>query len=326
MNKKVLTSIFISVTLVWFLLYQIEFALIFETFKTVPLHLVVIGFVFYAISYLLRAFRFKVLLQKELKIGTLFNIVAVHTMWTNLLPFRSGELSYFYLLKKKGGAASYVSGVPSLVLARLFDLVAISLLFLISFIAVETFPRELKIIGFVLFCLLLALLVFLIFLVSQRERFLGRLKFYILKFKLDKIKAVEKLLGRSEEILEGFKMVRSSKTLCLTALFSLLIWLFVYFFNYSLIRAVGVEVSILQVFFISSFFVLAGLFPIHGWAGFGTTEGIWVLMIIWFGLTKEMAIVTGFQLHLMALVFVVLLGVLGAILMSEFVCKLRRMA
>ena len=133
MNKKAILSIIITVVLVWFLLSQVEVQEIVTSLKDVPPHLVLIGFFFYALSYLFRALRFRVLLQKAIGLGTLFNIVAVHTMWTNLLPFRTGELSYLYLLKKKGGVGSYLTGVPSLVLARVFDLVAISVLFIILF-------------------------------------------------------------------------------------------------------------------------------------------------------------------------------------------------
>lgn len=326
MNKKIIASIAVSIALVFFLLSQVEMGEIIGAFKNIPASLVMAGFVFYALSYLFRALRFKVLLHREIPLGTLFNIVAVHTMWTNILPFRSGELSYFYLLKKKGGAASYVSGVPSLVLARVFDLFAIGALFLVSFATAGELPREMKITGFILIGLLSILLLFLLFLISQRERFLRRLKSLALKLKLKRIKLVGKLLGTGEEILEGFNAVKSKRLMYLTALLSLFIWLFVYLFNLALIRAVGVEITVLHAFFISSFFVLAGLFPIHGFAGFGTTEGIWVITIIWFGVTKEDSIVTGFQLHAMALFFVILLGVAGSIAMSEFMRRPRRIA
>lgn len=322
MNKKALFSIIISIALVWYLLAQIEVGAIIKTLKDVPPGLVLLGFAFYALSYLFRALRFKVLLQKDISLGLLFNIVSVHTMWTNILPFRTGELSYLYLLKKKGGTGSYMTGVPSLILSRVFDIIAITALFLFSFIGVGTLPKELRIMGFVLIVFVLCLLAVVIFLIWKRERFLGRVKYYILRFRLDKIKLVEKLLGKGGEILEGFNTVKSARVIYLTALYSILIWIFIYLFNFALIRAVGVGINIWQAFFVSTFFVLLSLFPIHGWAGFGTTEGIWILTIIWFGLAKETAIVTGFQLHLLALCFVVLLGISGYLFMKDFSNKI----
>ena len=165
MNKKVLFPIIITAVLVWFLLSQVEVKTIVTTFKDVPLHLVLIGFFFYAFSYLFRAMRFKVLLHNEIGLKTLLNIVAVHTMLTNLLPFRSGELSYFYLLKKKGGIDSYMSGVPSLILARVFDLVAISFLFLVSFSGISTLPSELRVLGVILLSLVSCLILLFCFLI-----------------------------------------------------------------------------------------------------------------------------------------------------------------
>ena len=311
MNKKAILSIIITVVLVWFLLSQVEVQEIVTSLKDVPPHLVLIGFFFYALSYLFRALRFRVLLQKAIGLGTLFNIVAVHTMWTNLLPFRTGELSYLYLLKKKGGVGSYLTGVPSLVLARVFDLVAISVLFIISFVGVGTLPEEIRVSGVILLFLVFSLLSFALFLIWKREQFLGRVKYHILKMNLDKLGVVEKILGKSGEILDGFNEVKSWKSLSLVAVFSFAVWILIYLCNYAIILAVGIELNLLHIFFISTFFVLVSLFPVHGWAGFGTTEAVWVLTIVWFGIVKETAIVTGFQLHILGLLFTIILGITG---------------
>lgn len=311
MNKKVLSSIVISIILVWYLLAQIEVGAIIKTLKDVPPGLVLLGFAFYALSYLFRALRFKVLLQKDISLRLLFNIVSVHTMWTNLLPFRTGELSYLYLLKKKGGTESYMTGVPSLILSRVFDLVAILTLFVLSFIGVGTLPRELRAIGYVLIVFVLCLLAVIALLIRKKERFLGRVKYYILRFGIDRIKLVGKMLGKGNEILEGFNMARSRKVIVLTALYSQLTWVLIYLCNFALIKAVGVNLNMWQIFFISTFFVLFSLLPIQGWAGFGTTEAVWILTIVWFGLTKETAIVTGFQLHFIGLLFTMILGGIG---------------
>lgn len=322
MNKKALFSIIISIALVWYLLAQIEVGAIIKTLKDVPPGLVLLGFAFYALSYLFRALRFKVLLQKDISLGLLFNIVSVHTMWTNILPFRTGELSYLYLLKKKGGTGSYVTGVPSLILSRVFDIIAITTLFLLSLLGAGNLPKELKKMGFILLVFILFLLAIVAFMLWKRERFLGRIKYYILRFRLDKINFVNRMLGKGEEILEGFNMTRSRKVLLLAMVYSQLIWISLYVCNFALIRAVGVDMTIFQTFYILTFIVLFSLIPIQGWAGFGTTEGIWILTIIWFGFARETAIVTGFQLHILALCFVVLLGISGYLFMKDYSNKI----
>ncbi len=320
MNRKALYSIVLSLVLVGFLLSQVEIGHIFDSFRDIPPHLILAGFVLYAASYLLRAIRFRVLLQKDLSLGLLFNIVAVHTLWTNLLPFRSGELSYLYLLKKKVGARSYLSGMPSLILARVFDLAGLFSLYLFAFIGFSSFPEIFKKVSFILLALIFSLLLMVMVLVWKRERLLGKLKHYILKFNLQRVRLVEKMLGKGEEILEGFRVVKSKKALFLTAACSLAIWISVHLYTFAVIHAVGVDFTLWQVFFLSTLVILLSLFPIHGWAGFGTTEGIWVLIAIGFGLSKETAIVTGFQLHSIALFFVFFLGGIGYLLLSR--CKI----
>ncbi|MCS7232783.1 MAG: lysylphosphatidylglycerol synthase domain-containing protein [Synergistetes bacterium] len=90
------------------------------------------AFVLYIITYLLRAERWRVLLPQKIKGRELFNIVAVHTAFANILPAKLGELAFPALLKRKG-VGLIVSG-SLLLLARGMDaLCLLSLLILIIY-------------------------------------------------------------------------------------------------------------------------------------------------------------------------------------------------
>lgn len=313
MNKKALLSIIISIALVWYLLAQIEAGAIIKTLKDVPPGLVFLGFAFYALSYLFRALRFKVLLQKEISLATLFNIVSVHNMWTNLLPFRAGELSYLYLLKKRGGVESYVTGVPSLILSRVFDIMAISFLFLCSFIGIKSLSKELRVMGLVLISFVFCVLAIMMFLIWKKERFLAKIKQYILRLNLDKFIIVQGILGRGKEVIEGFEAAKGKHVTIVSFIFSVLIWVSINAVNFILIMAVGIEMTIWQVVFLSTFFILFSFLPVNGYAGFGTTEALWVLMVGNFGIPTETAISTGFATHILSLVIFVIIGTIGSV-------------
>lgn len=308
MNKKVLFSILISIVLVWYLIAQIEIGAIIKTLKDVPPGLVLLGFAFYALSYLFRALRFKVLLQKEISLVTLFNIVSVHNMWTNLLPFRAGELSYLYLLKKRGGVESYVTGVPSLILSRVFDLMAISFLFICSFIRVKNLPGELRTTGLVLIVLVTGALTLVFFLIWKKERFLAEVKTFILRFHLERFLLVQKILGRGKEVIEGFEAAKGRGIGIVSFILSILIWVSINAVNFFLIKAVGIDMTIWQIIFMSTFFILFSFLPINGYAGFGTSEAIWVLLVRNFGVTTEKAISSGFAAHVLSLFIFMVIG------------------
>lgn len=74
-----------TIALVVILLSQIKIADIIITLAGIdPLYLIA-GFVLYVCSYLFRALRFHILLNKEVGLRDLFNIVCVHNMVNNIL-------------------------------------------------------------------------------------------------------------------------------------------------------------------------------------------------------------------------------------------------
>jgi len=64
------------------------------TFAGIDALYLIAGFVLYACSYLFRALRFHILLNREVGMKNLFSIVCVHNMANNILPARTGELSF----------------------------------------------------------------------------------------------------------------------------------------------------------------------------------------------------------------------------------------
>jgi len=99
-NISKILAVVITIALVAILLSQIRIADVIATLAGIdPLYLIA-GFVLYVCSYFFRALRFHILLNGEVGLWDLFNIVCVHNMMNNILPARTGELSYIYLLKR----------------------------------------------------------------------------------------------------------------------------------------------------------------------------------------------------------------------------------
>lgn len=311
MKIKRIIPILITISLVLFLFSRIQFDLskIVETIGNISLPLVFVGFTFYLINYFLKTLRFKILLNEDIKISEMFKVVAIHNMLLNIFPFRAGEVSYPYLLKKIKNI-SLGKGVSSLGMARLFDIIIISVLFFIALLGIQSlYIATFKITTAVLVLLFLAALI-LITLRFYSQKLVNFIKYTIKKTTLDRFRPIQLIESKIEEIISGFNIIKSTRTIIFTLLLSVLIWLSLYSVNYMLIKAVGIELSIWEVLFVSTLFISVAMFPISV-AGLGTSEATWAVIMMSFGVASEKAISTGFTVHVLLLIYIILLGIYG---------------
>ena len=132
--KKYIVAITITGVPVFYLLNQIQVRSISEILFSIDTPYLIAGFVFYFIQYLGRAYRFTILIDSQsANTKKLFSIVAVHNLLNHILPFRTGEATYIVLIKKYLNV-EVSTGIATLILARVFDFVAIGLFFLSSVI------------------------------------------------------------------------------------------------------------------------------------------------------------------------------------------------
>lgn len=318
MNRKTIAKIaavVITIALVAILLSQIQIADIITTLAGInPLYLIA-GFVLYVCSYFFRALRFHILLNREVGLRDLFNIICVHNMVNNILPARTGELSYIYLLKKLHNKKAG-EGIATLFVARVFDFIAISLLFFISALMIQDLPAIImKAIWAIAFFMILVI-IFLITLLYFGESFLNLVRRFFKKFNLDKKNFAGYLLRKGEETAESFGKIKSKKVIFGSFLFSVLVWAFIYLFEYFILREMGITLTIWAVVVIGTFLLLMTILPIPSVCGFGTGEGAWTIAAMSFGISKEMSIISGFGLHILLIAYFLILGCYGLLVMK----------
>ncbi|MHC1566235.1 MAG: lysylphosphatidylglycerol synthase transmembrane domain-containing protein, partial [Candidatus Syntropharchaeia archaeon] len=124
-------AIVLTVVLVAILVSQIDIQSVSEVVSNIePLYLF-IGFFLYLCTYFFRALRFRTLISsKKPNLRDFFAIVSIHNLANSILPARTGELSYIYLMKKFHDVP-LGEGIATLIIARIFDGIAIlTILFL----------------------------------------------------------------------------------------------------------------------------------------------------------------------------------------------------
>ena len=314
MKKQTLTkliAVILTLALVAILLSHIEVVDVVDTLTSInPVYLLA-GFGLYLLSYFLRALRFHILLNREVGLKDLFNIICIHNMVNNLLPARTGELSYVYLLKKYHSKTAG-EGAATLITARLFDMITIVILFFLSTVFVPN-PFGIMIEAtWVIIFLIFVIILLLLIIIYKGRAFVILLRGMANHFGMDQIHFVDYIFRKMDETIESFCCMRPRQFIWITLL-SMGIWFSLYLINYVLVTAMGLNLAFEAVLFASTFALITTILPIQGVGGFGTMEGGWTIGFLAMGLTKEVAISSGFSVHIISIFYLLILGLMGLI-------------
>jgi len=313
-TKKLIASGIITLFLIGILLSQIEIGSVGATLRSVNPIFLLIGFILYVLIFILRAVRMNVILEGKVSVKNLMQILFVHNLFNNLIPARLGELSFIYFLKEKEKLPINY-GLSSLMVARIFDLLGIAFLFLLSFYLVSDLPI------FVTNCLILVgfligmIVLFIVLLLFYNERFLKFVERFASKTRLDRIKYARMALEKSEETLENFKIIKSGYVVVVSFVVSIMIWVLASMITHIFLMEMEIYLSIWKIMIASGILVITTILPIHSVGGFGTIESIWTATYVALGVSTKMAISSGFGIHLIIMLYFLILGFVGFILM-----------
>lgn len=314
--KKKLISALVTFFLLGIILSQIRIEDLILTVQNINKMYLLLGFFLYTFSYFLRGLRFHLLLDKKISIPDLFHVVCVHNMVNSILPARSGELSYIYILKKYH-AKSTGEGVATLMVARVLDFITISLLFFISSLFVNDIPETFSSIIWLVVSFTVLLAIFLFVLLYAGEFFLRSANSVFTTLRLEKNGVVNFFLRKAIDIVNSFKNIKNSGKMIELCLISVFIWVTLYFLNYTLIKSLNIDISFFEVLLASTFVVFMSVLPVQGLGGFGTYEVGWTIGFVGIGLSKELAINSGVVVHIIGIVYYVLLGLYG----YQYLCR-----
>ncbi len=259
-------SILVTVGFLYLFYAVIGFDIFFKFLKEISIENILIAFSLYVFSYITRTYRWKITLNIN-DFKKLFKITSFNTVFNIFLPFRTGELSFFYMLKKEN--IPFSESAVSFFTVRIFDAVSLFTVFGASFFVLK---------GYTLLAILL--------LVGMP------LSFYILKWGVALTK-IEKLKNFSKETLH-------LKNLLVLYILSILTFASK-FTGFYFVLPRGLNLSFTESFFASSAGDLTTVLPIHGIAGIGTYEGGFAGVLIFLGIEKETALLASVFVHIFIL-------------------------
>lgn len=309
-NKRTVFAFFLTIVLTTILLVQIPIENIpVILFSIEPIY-IALAFLIYTCSYFFRAVRFRILLKKQIRLRDLLSITCVHNMLNSILPVRTGELSYIYLINKKHGIA-VGDGIVTLLVARVFDFIVISMTFLLSALLLPELPQLTDHAIRILSGLLILLVILLVILIYKGESLVFGIKTIIIKLKLNNLGLLMFLVRKGNDVVESFSKVRSSRIIIYSFILSILIWSLNYSVTYILVNAMKVNMSFWGLLLGITSIMFLNLFPVPSLLGLGTNESVWTIVFMALGMTKDLAITSGFSYHILIIIYYMLLGFYG---------------
>jgi len=307
---KQVASLLLPVLVVIWLLSQISFEDILKLFFNLSYGWVIIGFIFYFITNVNRAFRLQALLPDQT--GTrrsALAIVIAQNMFNNILPARTGELSLLYLLRKHRQITLGQSAVV-LILARIFDYLAVASIFvtaaLLSLEHVPAFGANIILTVLGLILLTIALLFVVIYLKRPGLRLFHTI---LRKSGLARYVLTQQILDKAEQLLTAFESVHSLKRLYFVFGWSILIWFSLFAGFYAFMRSLGLETTITNLIVGATFAVLSKAIPFISIGGLGAHEAGWTVGFMLVGFDRTTAISSGFAVNLLIIMSSILLGI-----------------
>jgi uncharacterized protein (TIRG00374 family) len=277
-----------------------------------------VGLLLCVCNYSLRSLRFQLLISsKPVSFMNLLPVSFVHGMYNQLLPLRTGEISYMIILKKTHNV-SLSEGFSTLFVARVFDLCVISvILTILSILYLDDLPNDFlkyvvlisgMVIGFTVTLFFVKAIAWKIFRIVEKVFMLMR---------LEKSVFFGRLLRTMKEVTNVFHVIRSQRNGAKILALTVLIWCSTFLILYVVLLSIGYPLNLWKVVFVNVAVIMTTLLPVQGFANFGTLEASWTVVFLWLGYSKDVAIVTAFGSHVVLLAYVICLGVMGLLWLRQ---------
>lgn len=222
-NNKVKFAIGIAISLVFIFLAfrKVNFAEMWQAFKSANYWYFLPAIVIIFFSHFLRALRWRYLLDpiKRVDIRSLFSSLIIGYMANVFMPAHLGEFIRAYILGKKRDIAMS-STFATIVIERIIDIFSLLTLMVLT-IFLYPFPQWVTKSGYIMFAATLGLFLFLVLLKIKTTRTLGVIRFLMKPLSENLARKIEGLLVK---FVAGIVPLKRWQDYLIVTLFSVIIW------------------------------------------------------------------------------------------------------
>jgi uncharacterized protein (TIRG00374 family) len=251
--------------------------------------LLALGFAVYVVLVTLRAWRFRVLMP-DAPFGPLLAVSTIHLLLLRIMPMRTGELGFAWLMNKSG-AAGFAKSLVGLVVLRVLDLATVAVFYGAS-VSLSAQGEDPHTLGVALGVLAAGVLMTALLLPALR---LGRrvLDRSVVLFRLDRFARVEKVRRSIGDAVEWASALPKPTLARVTAL-TLVQWFVSFSLVLVLALAMRLDVGAAEAVNGGVGTIVTTMLPVPGIGTVGTLEAGWAAGFALAGVPQEEAIATAF--------------------------------
>lgn len=289
-------SFVLSIILIYFLLSKIEIEQLIKSVVNFSFEYYVIAMVLYFSVLILTAYRIKLFFPQQ-NYFILLLIACIHNFVNRVLPLRLGEFVLPIMLKKVN--IRLFNSFSAILSVRLLDLVVSLFTFFVVFLIFGLGGEKFKLFAIIF----LSICSGLIFYHKKLLKFFTQIIYKIFSSKY--FRKINKSISKENNIYnENFKY---GQLLLVTFLRKIIFPVF----SIMVILSLGYDLKIDQVIFASISSGFTEILPINSFGNFGTLELGWAGGLIYFGVPSEIAIESGFALHMLAFSMAIIIGIIA---------------
>ncbi len=279
-----------------------------------------IGFGYYFLTNVMRAFRFGVLLNIPSPLANLRLLPEMFalSLLNSVLPSRTGELSFPYFMQRNH-QVPIAESATALLLARIFDYLAVITLFVIfALYELPNLTRNSTLIIWIVVALSIVSSALLIVAPWLSEVLFSLFRRALTILKLNNSPIGVRLLNFGQQVVTALKQMRGLSIYLRTFGWSIGIWLSTFAWFEAFLTAIGMPIRYTIVVVGATFASLAKALPFVTIGGFGAHEAGWSLGFSLTGMESSAAIASGFTINILTFTMSVVSGSV-ALLWMRFV-------
>ncbi len=297
-----LVGILISAVAAFFSVRQVDFHALWDSFHSANYYFLIPAMFFQLFCFLFKGAGWRFLLmpaKKSVRLSSTVSVLIIGLMVNNLFPAKMGELARAYLMGEKEDLPKSLC-LSTIMVEHLLDILVL-LIFLVVLIPLVSLPPWLKTSGMTMGGLALGMIVFLFLVVRREEKFLGWLNRWM-RFVPERFRG--KFQGILKDMLQGMRVVTGRYILYAFGVL-LVMWCNVFWVSYLVMASFGLFLPVYAPIMVIIFMAFGKVIPSSP-GGIGTLHYLIIVVLMAFGVSKEVAL--GFAILMHGFGFVIEVG------------------
>ena len=243
-----------------------------------------LSFILFCLLTVLKALQYHYLIGRRMQFPRVLGVVILQNGITNFVTTAAGIASYLTMLGAEKDVRLGRAAVSFLV-AKMGDLIAVSLLLLLSTVWAWQAVHPIRALAMGLLALDLAIILVFFAAVLLRGRFVDILRRLVSTLKLERFGLIRKAMEFLQSLAEQ-DQAKAMRMVAAGTIYSLVYMVVVMLWTYTRLRTFSLSLDMVAITFVGSILQIASWVPVYVFGGLGISETLSVYLYGIFGVDK----------------------------------------